>query len=88
VQKRALEGLARIVERFPQGKVALVSHGGTIRWLAAYALGYDMVASARIRGVSNGGAVALDARLEDGALRLGNLTRLDGKDTDLDDPNA
>jgi glucosyl-3-phosphoglycerate phosphatase len=88
VQKRALEGLARIVERFPQGEVAVVSHGGTIRWLAAHALGYDMAASARIRGLSNGGAVALDARLEGGALRLGNLTRLDGKDTDLDDPNA
>lgn len=88
VQKRALEGLARIAERFPQGQVAVVSHGGTIRWLAAHALGYDMAASARIRGLSNGGVVALDARLDGGALKLGDLTRLDGKDTDLDDPNA
>ncbi|MGH2702166.1 MAG: histidine phosphatase family protein [Actinomycetota bacterium] len=88
VQKRALEGLARVVERHPRGQVAVVSHGGTIRWLAAYALGYDMAGSARIRGLGNGGAVAIDARLDDGALELGNLTRLDGKDADLDDPNA
>ena len=88
VQKRALEGLARIVEHHPQGQVAVVSHGGTIRWLAAHALGYDMEESARIRGLSNGGAVAIDARLDCGALKLGNLTRLDGKDADLDDPNA
>jgi broad specificity phosphatase PhoE len=88
VQKRALEGLARVVERFPQGGVAVVSHGGTIRWLAAHALGYDLAGSARIRGLSNGGAVAVDAHLDDGALKLGNLTRLDGKDADLDDPNA
>ncbi|MGH2778511.1 MAG: histidine phosphatase family protein [Actinomycetota bacterium] len=88
VQKRALEGLARVVERHPRGQVAVVSHGGTIRWLAAHALGYDMAGSARIRGLGNGGAVAIDARLDDGALELGNLTRLDGKDADLDDPNA
>ena len=88
VLKRALEGLARVVEHYPSGAVVVVSHGGTIRWISAAALDYDMEASARIRGVSNGGAVAVDAVLDSGVLSLANLTRLDGKDTDLDDPNA
>lgn len=88
VQGRALAGLARTVERHPSDAVAIVSHGGTIRWLAAHALGYDMRASARIRGLGNGGVVAFDAGLDDGVLKLTNLERLDGKDTDLDDPNA
>ncbi len=88
VQKRALEALARVVERHPTGAVVIVSHGGTIRWLAAQALGYSIEESGRVRGLSNGGAVALDARLEGGELRLGNLTRLDGRTTDLEDPNA
>ena len=88
VQKRALEGVARVVERHPQRAVAIVSHGGTIRWIAAEALGYDMEGSARVRGLSNGGAVALDATLSSGELRLGNLVRIDGESPDLDDPNA
>jgi glucosyl-3-phosphoglycerate phosphatase len=88
VQKRALEGVARVVERHPRGAVAIVSHGGTIRWIVAHALGYDMEGSARIRGLSNGGAVALDATMEAGELQLDNLMRIDGKTADLEDPNA
>jgi broad specificity phosphatase PhoE len=88
VQKRALEALARVVERHPKGAVAIVSHGGPIRWIAAHALGYDLEGSARIRGLSNGGAVALDATLEDGELKLGNLVRIDGRSADVEDPNA
>lgn len=88
VLKRALEGLARIVERHPRGAVVIVSHGGTIRWISAHALGHDIESSARIRGVANGGAVALDARLDDGALRLENFERFDRAATDIEDPNA
>ena len=40
------------------------------------------------RGLSNGGAVALDATLEDGELKLGNLVRIDGRSADVEDPNA
>ena len=88
VQKRALEGMARVVERHPREVVAVVSHGGTIRWIVAHALGYDMEGSARIRGLSNGGAVAFDATRENVELRLDNLVRVDGKTADLEDPNA
>jgi broad specificity phosphatase PhoE len=87
VRKRALASLARIVEEYPEGSVAVVSHGGTIRWISAEALGYDDRASARIRGVANGGIVSLHAALEDGTLLLSDLRRLDGAATDLDDPN-
>jgi broad specificity phosphatase PhoE len=87
VRKRALAALARIVEAHPEGSVAVVSHGGTIRWISAEALGYDDRASARIRGVGNGGIVSLQAALQDGALVLSDLHRLDGAATDLDDPN-
>jgi broad specificity phosphatase PhoE len=88
VQKRALEGVARVVERHRAAAVTIVSHGGTIRWIAAHALGYDLEGSARIRGLSNGGAVALDATLEGGELALGNLVRIDGQSADFEDPNA
>jgi broad specificity phosphatase PhoE len=88
VQKRALEGLARVVERHNGGVVAIVSHGGTIRWIAADALGYDLEGSARIRGLSNGGAVAMEATLDNGRLELGNLVRIDGQSADVEDPNA
>jgi broad specificity phosphatase PhoE len=88
VQKRALEGLARVVERHNGGAVAIVSHGGTIRWIAADALGYDLEGSARIRGLSNGGALAMDATLDNGRLELGNLVRIDGQSADVEDPNA
>lgn len=87
VRKRALEGLTRVVERHPVGIVVIVSHGGTIRWLSAEVLGYDDRRSARLRGLGNGAAVSLDAAIENGALKLSNLQRLDGNTTDLDDPN-
>jgi alpha-ribazole phosphatase len=87
VTERALAALARAVEAHPDGTVVVVSHGGTIRWLSAEALGYDARESARIRGLFNGGAVTLDAAVEDGRVVLSNLTRLDKKSPDLDDPN-
>ncbi len=87
VRERALGAIARIVERHPEGAVAVVSHGGTIRWISAEVLGYDDIASARIRGVRNGGIVTMDAQLADGELVLSHLHRLDGAATDLDDPN-
>ena len=60
VRERALAGIARVVRAHPDGAVAIVSHGGTIRWVVAEALGYDDGRSARLRGVSNGGAVLLE----------------------------
>jgi broad specificity phosphatase PhoE len=87
VRLRALEGLKRVVEEHPDGTAVIVSHGGTIRWLSAEALGYDDHRSARIRGLGNGAVVSIDASLGDGVLELSNLVRLDGNTTDLDDPN-
>lgn len=87
VRARALEGLRRVVESHPTGTVVVVSHGGTIRWLSAEAMGYDDRDSARLRGLGNGGAVAIDATVSGGRLVLSNLVRLDGKATDADDPN-
>lgn len=87
VRKRALAGVKRVVERHPSGAVAIVSHGGTIRWVVAEALGYDDVRSARLRGVSNGGAVLLEGWLEGDELHLRFIERLDGAAPDLDDPN-
>ncbi|MEA2498241.1 MAG: hypothetical protein QOH26_646 [Actinomycetota bacterium] len=88
VRKRALEGVRRIVEAHPSGRVVLVSHGGTIRWLSAEALGYDDRESATIRGVGNGETVAIDATVAGGRLRLTNLRRQDRKSVSMDDPNA
>lgn len=87
VRERALEGLRRVVEKHPDGSVAVVSHGGTIRWLVAESFGYDDVRSARLRGVSNGGAVLLEGWIEDDELKLRFIERLDGAPPDLDDPN-
>ncbi len=87
VRARALEGLRKVVQEHPEGSVVVVSHGGTIRWLSAEALGYDDKRAARIRGVGNGAIVKLQASLQDGKLTLGGLQRLDGNTTDLDDPN-
>ncbi|MEA2460925.1 MAG: hypothetical protein QOH90_1102, partial [Actinomycetota bacterium] len=39
------------------------------------------------RGLGNGQAVSIDARLEDGRLALSNVQRLDGSSVGLDDPN-
>jgi broad specificity phosphatase PhoE len=88
VRDRALEGLARIARKHPSGNVIVVSHGGTIRWLSAAALGYDLVRSATIRGVGNAGVVSVDACVEDGRLILSDLRRRDGKTTGYGDPNA
>lgn len=87
VRARALEGLADVVRAHPDDTVVIVSHGGTIRWLGAEALGYDDRRSARIRGLGNGQAVSICAELGDEGLRVWNLTRLDGNTPDLDDPN-
>lgn len=87
VRKRALEGLQRAVEVNPEGDIVVVSHGGTIRWLCAEALGYDDRRSARLRGVGNGGIVSIKAEIEDGKLIVWDLERLDGATPDLDDPN-
>ena len=87
VRARALAAVKRITGAHPDGCALLVSHGGTIRWIAAEALGYDDRRSARIRGLGNGQAVSIEARLEDGKLELGGLKRLDGNTPDLDDPN-
>jgi broad specificity phosphatase PhoE len=87
VRARSLAAIERIVAAVPEGDVAVVSHGGTIRWIAAEALGYDDRRSARIRGLGNGQMVSIEANLKDGKLVLSNLTRLDGNTPDLDDPN-
>ena len=87
VRRRALRGLARVVEQHPDDTVVVVSHGGTIRWIVAEALGYDDRESATIRGLANGGVVSIEGRLEDGRLVLSNVRRMDGRSPDLDDPN-
>jgi broad specificity phosphatase PhoE len=87
VTTRALAALRRIVERHPGEVVAVVSHGGTIRWVVAAARGYGVAGSARIRGLVNGGVVAVEAAIEDGAMVFGPVRRLDGAAPDLDDPN-
>jgi broad specificity phosphatase PhoE len=87
VRARALEGLKRAVAAHPHGTIIVVSHGGTIRWLSAEALGYDDRRSARIRGLANAGVVSVQAEISDGRLVLTDLLRLDGRATDLDDPN-
>jgi alpha-ribazole phosphatase len=87
VRARALRALQRVVEAHPEGTVVIVSHGGTIRWLSAEALGYDDRRAARIRGLGNGAIVCMDARLDNARVRLGNFARLDGNTPDLDDPN-
>ncbi len=87
VRKRALAAVARIVEKHPEGTVIIVSHGGTIRWLSAEALGFDERRSARIRGLGNGAVVYMMADSNDGGVMLSDLARLDGNTTDLDDPN-
>jgi broad specificity phosphatase PhoE len=87
VRARALAGLRDAVGAHPDARIVLVSHGGTIRWLAAEALGYDDKGSARLRGIGNGAVVCLDAKVGDGRLELANFIRLDGNTPDLDDPN-
>ena len=87
VRQRALEALRDAVAAYPEGTIVVVSHGGTIRWIAAETLGYDDKRSARLRGVGNGGVLCITAVLRDGRLELSDLARLDGATPDLDDPN-
>jgi broad specificity phosphatase PhoE len=87
VKQRSLRALATAVAQHPDGVIVVVSHGGTIRWMSADALGYDDYRSRRIRGLGNGAVVCVDAEIEGDRLVLGNLARLDGNTTDLDDPN-
>ena len=88
VRARALRALRRIVEAHPDATVAVVSHGGTMRWLVAEAMGYDDRESARLRGVSNGGVVELEVGARDGTLTFGDITRHDGATTAMEhDPN-
>ncbi len=87
VRARALDGLKDAVAAHPDGKIVVVSHGGTIRWVAAEALGYDDKRSARLRGIGNGAVVCMDAKIADDKLELANFSRLDGNTPDLDDPN-
>lgn len=87
VRARALRGLRRAIESTPDGSIVVVSHGGTIRWLCAEALGYDDRASARLRGLGNGGIVSIKGEVENDKLVVWGLERLDGATPDLDDPN-
>lgn len=88
VRRRALVAVEQIVAKHPDETVVVVSHGGTIRWLVAEAFGYDDRKSARLRGMSNGGVVVLEGRVDDQkGLDLCFLVRLDGASPDLDDPN-
>ena len=87
VRTRSLAALKRAVDAHPWGTIVIVSHGGTIRWLSAEALGYDDYRSRRIRGLGNGAVVCMAAHLDGSNLVLGEFARLDGNTTDLDDPN-
>ena len=87
VRARAVDGLKDAVAAHPNGTIVLVSHGGTIRWLAAEALGYDDKQSARLRGLGNGAVVSVEAKIADDRLEFANFARLDGNTPDLDDPN-
>jgi phosphoserine phosphatase len=88
VRDRAVEALRRVAEAHPGGRVAVVSHGGTIRWLVAEALGYGVEDSARLRGLGNGSIVVLEAaRLDGGRFALGGVRRWDGRSPDSEDPN-
>lgn len=87
VRARALEGIERVVRAHPGGRVAIVSHGGTIRWISAEALGYDDRRSARIRGLGNGAIVRVTGEIDGDRLVLRDLERFDGNTADLDDPN-
>jgi len=87
VRDRALAAIEDVVASHPDECVVVVSHGGTIRWLSAEALGYDEYRSRRIRGLGNGAIVSLKGTLDNGSLVLTDLHRLDGNTTDLDDPN-
>lgn len=88
VRTRAVAALERIARAHPDGTVAVVSHGGTMRWIVAEALGLDDDDSGRLRGVANGGIVELDAAVRDGRLVFEEVVRHDGATAEMDDdPN-
>ena len=87
VRERALKALRRAAEAHPDSTIVVVSHGGTIRWLSAEALGYDDRRSARIRGLGNGGIVCVQAEPTSEGVELDCYERWDGATPDLDDPN-
>jgi broad specificity phosphatase PhoE len=87
VRARALEGVRSVVDGYPDGTVVIVSHGGTIRWVSAEALGFDDRESMTIRGLRNGEFVSLTGRVDGDRLVLGELARPDGSSVSLDDPN-
>jgi broad specificity phosphatase PhoE len=87
VSRRALAGLRRVLEAHPTGTVAIVSHGGTIRWLVAAAKGYGVAGSQQLRGLANGGVIAVRAEVTEDGIEFGGVERLDGASPDLDDPN-
>lgn len=88
VRERAVAALEDIVRAHPAAEVVVCSHGGTIRWIAAETIGYDDKQSAGIRGLSNGAIVSIQAEMKDDVIVLSSLVRLDGKTTELDDPNV
>jgi len=87
VRTRALGGLVRVVAQHPTGTVVVVSHGGTIRWIGAEALGYDDHESARMEGLANGAMVVLEAEIANQGLALSGYERWDDRATPADDPN-
>lgn len=87
VRARALRALRRIADKHPDDCVVVISHGGTIRWISAEALGYDDYRSRRLRGLGNGAILSVKADVDGDGIRLTDLHRLDGNTTDLDDPN-
>lgn len=88
VLERALGALARVASAHPGEHVVVVSHGATIRWLVAHALGRETSGPGRVPGLSNGGVIVLDVGLEAGRPHLSNVVRLDGRSPDPEDPNA
>ncbi len=87
VRTRALEALSAAVAESPEGDIVIASHGGTIRWIVATALGLDIQESGRVRGLSNGGMVVLTVQDSNGSLEFGPVERLDGASPSADDPN-
>jgi broad specificity phosphatase PhoE len=87
VRRRALAALERAIEPYPGGTVVIVTHGVTIRTLIAESLGCAMGAAGGIRGLSNGGIVALRAERRDGRVHLGRPLRWDGRAPSRHDPN-
>lgn len=88
VLERMLNGIGGIADRHPGDVVALVGHGAAIRWVVAVALGYGRDRMAEVRGMGNGGVVAIDVWRDEGELRFDNVERGDGEAPGVEDPNA